>query len=159
MTAATGSATHYRTAPIAAAFVSFILVLAFGNGAFHDWANRQDSHTASGLFWQTLTWPTWHINGSAPVQNLIADDLKAILLIIFTFIFVHLLIGASGRGIRQFISGWAGYIFAAAVAGLLAAWLLERASLYNALLWAVGGAAYGLIVGWIIGLATFAARR
>jgi hypothetical protein len=163
MTVATRSSTGYRTAPAVAAFVALILVLAFGNAAFHDWANKQNPHSAGGLFWQTLAWPTWHINGSAPVQNLIADDLKAILLIVLTFVFVLLLCGAqlaAARGtLSQFFAGWAGYVFAGAAAGLLAAWLLEHASLYNALLWAVGGAAYGLIVGWIIGLATFGARR
>lgn len=163
MAIATRSSTGYRTAPAVAAFVAFILVLAFGNPAFHDWAAKRDGHTAGGLFAQTLTWPSWHINGSSPVQNLIADDLKAILLVVFTFMFVALLCGAqlaAARGtFSQFFAGWAGYIFAGALAGLLAAWLLQHASLFGALTWAVGGAAYGLIVGWIIGLATFGARR
>ncbi len=163
MAVATRSSTGYRTAPSVAAFVAFILVLAFGNPAFHDWAAKRDGNTAGGYFAQRLAWPSWHINGSSPVQNLIADDLKAILLIVFTFLFVALLCGAqlaAARGtFSQFFAGWAGYIFAAATAGLLAAWLLQHASLLNALHWAVDGAGYGLIVGWIIGLATFGARR
>ncbi len=163
MAIATRSSTGYRTAPAIAAFVAFILVLAFGNPAFHDWAAKQDGHTAGGLFWQTLTWPSWHLNGSDPVQNLIADDLKALLLILFTYLFVAILVGsqlAAARGsLSYFFGGWAGYIFAGALAGLLAAWLLQHASLYNALIWAMGGAAYGVITGWIIGLSTFGARR
>lgn len=163
MAIATRSSTGYRTAPSVAAFVAFILVLAFGNPAFHDWANKSDPNSAGGYFLRVLTWPSWHINGSSPVQNLIADDLKAILLIVFTFMFVAVLCGAqlaAARGtISQFFAGWAGYVFAGALAGLLAAWLLQHASLLGALQWAVGGAAYGLIVGWIIGLATFGARR
>jgi len=163
MAIATRSSTGYRTAPTVAAFAAFILVLAFGNPAFHDWAYKHSDQTAGGLFWRTLAWPSWHINGSDPVQNLIADDLKAILLIIFTFLFVAVLLGAqlaAARGtLSQFFGGWAGYIFAAATAGILAAWLLQHASLYTALVWALNGAAYGLLVGWIIGLATFGARR
>jgi hypothetical protein len=153
----------YRTAPTVAAFVAFLLVLAFGNPAFHDWAYKHNSNTAGGYFLQILTWPSWHVSGSEPVQNVIAADLKAILLIVFTFVFVALLCGAqlaAAQGtFSQFFAGWAGYIFAAALAGLLAAWLLQHASLLGALQWAAGGAVYGLIVGWIIGLATFGARR
>jgi hypothetical protein len=138
-----------------------ILVLAFGNPAFHDWAYKQNGSSAGGFFLQTLTWPTWHFNKTSSLQDLFADDLKAVLLIIGTYALVSVLVGAqaSGHGFSQFLSGWAGYIFAACLAGLLAAWVLHNASLLGALQWAVGGAAYGLIVGWIVGLAIVILRK
>ena len=61
-------------------------------------------------------------------------------------------------GARGFFAGWGGYIFAAAVAGLLAAFIQTGASLLGAFTWAAGGAVYGLFVGWIVGLATLAAK-
>jgi hypothetical protein len=57
------------------------------------------------------------------------------------------------------VIGWAAYIFAAAAAGLLAAFLIATASLLGAFSWASGGAVYGLFVGWLVGLATLAFRR
>jgi hypothetical protein len=136
-----------------------ILVLAFGNAAFHDWAYKQNAHSVAGLFWQTLAWPTWRFSTSASIQNLLADDLKAVLLIVFAYVFVALLTsGVSAKG-SLFLSSWAGYIFAGAVAGLVAAWLQEHATLYTALVWAIGGAAYGLIVGWIVGLVIVVVKR
>jgi hypothetical protein len=50
-------------------------------------------------------------------------------------------------------------MFAGAVAGLIAAFVQVNASLLGAFQWAAAGAVYGLFVGWIIGLATFGARR
>jgi hypothetical protein len=50
-------------------------------------------------------------------------------------------------------------MFAGALAGLLAAFIQTGASVLGAFTWAAGGAVYGLFVGWIVGLATFGARR
>jgi hypothetical protein len=47
----------------------------------------------------------------------------------------------------------------AALAGFLTAFLSVQTGLYTALLWALGGAAYGLITGWIIALAQMGTRR
>ena len=143
-----------RTAPGTAVLAALILVLAFGNPAYVDWANKNtNANSAWGFFLRTLAWPNWSFSSKESVQTLLANDVKAILLIVLTGIFVAMLVGARG-----FFAGWGGYIFAAAVAGLLAAFIQTGASLLGAFTWAAGGAVYGLFVGWIVGLATLAAK-
>ena len=61
--------------------------------------------------------------------------------------------------LADLFSGWGAVIFAAALAGFLTAFLSVHAGLYTALVWALGGAAYGLITGWIIALAQMGTRR
>jgi hypothetical protein len=144
--------------------VAFVLVLVFGSPIFVDWVNsntRPDS--AGGLFLRTLAWPAWSFNSDLPVRTVLANDLKAILFIIFVALFLSMLAGAElsrARGsIADFFNGWGAVIFAAALAGFLTAFLSVQAGLYTALLWALGGAAYGLITGWIIALAQMGTRR
>ncbi len=153
----------YRSAPGIAAFAALILVIAFGNPSYVRWAAGKNGHSAGGLFLQELSWPRWTFSTSDSVQSVIANDIKALLLILFAAGFVALLVGtqlASARGsFAQFFAGWGAYIFAGAFAGLIAAWLQAHATLYGAFQWAASGAIYGLFVGWIIGLAVFGARR
>ena len=81
----------------------------------------------------------------------------------FTAVFLSLLAVAPGWGLRgvlgAIVAGWGGFVFAAALAGLVAAFLAVHASLLTAFSWAGGGAVYGLFVGWIVGLTTLAFRR
>jgi hypothetical protein len=143
-----------RTAPGTAVVAALILVLAFGNPAYVDWVNRNaNANSAWGFFLHTLAWPTWSFSSKESVQTLLANDIKALLLIILTGVFVALMVGSRG-----FLAGWGGYIFAAAVAGFLAAFIQVNASLLGAFTWAAGGAVYGLFVGWIVGLAAAAGR-
>jgi hypothetical protein len=97
------------------------------------------------------------------VRTILADDLKAILLIVFAGVFVTLLAGSqlsrARASLSQFLAGWAAYLFAGALAGLIAAFVQVNASLLGAFQWAAAGVVYGLFVGWIVGLATFGARR
>jgi hypothetical protein len=153
-----------RTAPGTAVFAALVLVLAFGSPAYASWAkDHAAGNNAGDLFLRTLAWPSWSFSSSESVRNLLADDVKAILLIVLTGVFVSLLAGAQlarARGsLNQFFAGWAGYMFAAAGAGLLAAFIQTDASLLGAFLWAAAGVTYGLFVGWIVGLATLGARR
>ncbi len=153
-----------RTAPGVAVFAALILVLAFGNPAYVDWANRNASpDNAWGYLLRTLTWPAWTFSSTESVQQVVAKDVKALLLIVFTGVFVALLASSqlsAARGtVSQFLAGWGGYIFAAALAGFVAAFIQVNASLVGAFGWAAAGAAYGLFTGWIVGLATFGARR
>jgi hypothetical protein len=151
--------TRYSTATSAGTLVAFLLVLIFGSPWYTDWAHRANR----GLFLETLAWPSWSFRSGISVRDLFAADLKAILLVAFTALFISLMVGAqlaSARGsIAAIFTGWGAYIFAAALAALVTSFLLASASLTNAVLAAAGGAAYGLIVGWIVGLATMAARR
>lgn len=156
--------THRRTATGVGTLVAFILVLVFGSPIFVDWVTRNTRpDTAGGLFLRTLAWPAWSFDSNAPVRDLLAQDLKAILFIVLVAVFLTLLAGAelsrARGGLADFFSGWGAVIFAAALAGFLTAFLSVHAGLYAALLWALGGAAYGLITGWIIALAQMGTRR
>jgi hypothetical protein len=156
--------TRSRTATGIGTLVAFILVLVFGSPIFVDWVNRNTTPgTAGGLFLRTLAWPAWSFNSNAAVRDLLAQDLKAILFIVFVGVFLTVLAGAElsrARGsIADFFSGWSAVIFAAALAGFITAFLSVHAGLYTALVWALGGAGYGLITGWIIALAQMGTRR
>ena len=150
---------RYRTASGAGTLVAFLLVLIFGSPWYVDWVNSGNR----GLFLETLAWPAWNFDTDQSVRDLLAADLKAILLVVFTAVFITLLVGAqlaSARGtISAILTGWAAYIFAAALAALITAFLLADASVAGAVIAATGGAGYALIVGWIIGLASMAGRR
>ncbi len=158
------SSTRRRTATGVGTLVAFLLVLVFGSPIFVDWVNdntRPD--TAGGLFLRTLAWPAWSFDSDMAVRDVLAQDLKAILFIVFVALFVSLLAGAElsrARGsLADLFSGWGAVIFAAALAGFLTAFLSVQTGLYVALLWALGGAGYGLITGWIIALAQMGTRR
>jgi hypothetical protein len=124
-----------------------------------DWVNGGNR----GLFLETLAWPAWTFDGDMPIRDLIAANLKAILLVVFTFAFITLMAGSqlsrARGGISALLVGWAAYIFAAALAALLTAFIAASAPANDAVVAATGGAAYGLIVGWIVGLASMAGRR
>src|SRR5689334_1448097 len=142
--------TRRRTATGVGTFVAFLLVLVFGSPIFVDWVNGNTrADTAGGLFLRTLAWPAWSFNSAMPVRDVVANDLKAILFILFVGLFVTLLAGAElsrARGsLADLFSGWGAVIFAAAIAGFLTAFLSVQTGLYTALLWALTGAGYGLI--------------
>jgi hypothetical protein len=156
--------THRRTATGVGTLVAFVLVLVFGSPIFVDWVHRNTrADTAGGLFLRTLAWPAWSFSSNAAVRDLLAADLKAILFIVFVAVFLTVLAGAelsrARGGLADFFSGWGAVIFAAALAGFITAFLSVHAGLYMALLWALGGAQYGLITGWIIALAQMGTRR
>jgi hypothetical protein len=156
--------TRRRTATGVGTLAAFVLVAVFGSPIFVDWVNRNTkSDTAGGLFLRTLAWPAWTFNTNAPVRDLVAQDLKAILFIVFVGVFLTVLAGAElsrARGtLADFFNGWGAVIFAAALAGFITAFLSVHAGLYTALLWALGGAGYGLITGWIIALAQMGTSR
>jgi uncharacterized membrane protein YdjX (TVP38/TMEM64 family) len=150
---------NYRTAASIAAFVAFILVLIFGSPWYRDWADDANR----GVFLTTLGWPAWWIDDDVPLRDLLAASLKAILLIVFTFGFVTLMAGSqlsrARGGVSSFLVGWAAYIFAAALAALIAAAIVTDPGPGGAVEAAADGARYGLIVGWIVGLASMAGRR
>jgi hypothetical protein len=152
------TAGRVRTVPGVAAVGALILVLAFGNPSYVDWANRHASaDSAWGFFLRTLAWPSWSFSSTESVQTLLARDLRAILLVVFTAVFVALLVGSRGS-LSQVVAGWAAFIFAGAFAGLIASFFLSHPSLLGAFQAAAPGAVYGLFVGWIIGLITLMAR-
>lgn len=155
---------RYRTAPGAGTLAALVLVLIGGSPMYNRWAAANtDENTAGGWFMRQLAWPAWRFNADESVQNVVAADLKAILLVLFTFLFLVLLPGsqlaAARGGASQFFAGWGAYIFAAAFAALITAWLLADPTVLSAFHQAAGGAIYGLFVGWIVGLAALGGYR
>lgn len=156
------TAARSRTTTGTGVLAAVILVLAFGNPAYVDWVrDTTDPDTAGGWFLRLLAWPAWRFSSEAPLRDLVAADLRAILLIAFTAVFLAALRGPrrSGGRASQLLAGWAAYVFAAAAAGLVAAFLLTDPSLLGAFQEAGAGGAYGLFTGWIIGLAALAGAR
>jgi hypothetical protein len=155
---------RHRTATGVGTLVALILVLVFGSPIFVDWVNNTTrGDTAGGLFLRTLAWPQWSFDFHAEARDLLAQDLKAILVVVFAAVFLTPLARselARARGSSaSLISGWSAYIFAGAAAGFVAALVSVHAGLYAALGWALAGAGYGLITGWIVGLAQSGSRR
>jgi hypothetical protein len=151
-----------RTATGAGVIVSLILVLVFGNQAFTEWVSRHTTNDLWGWFLRTLTWPAWSFgpdNGSAGAwRDWLAQDLRAILLIVF----VALVLGISAKaatGAAAFILGWASLIFGSALSAFLTSFLSTGTNWLTALNAASAGSAYGLYVGWIVGVAVATAKR
>jgi hypothetical protein len=155
---------RYRTATGAGTLAALILVLVFGSPIYVDWALANTSEGNAGGWWlRLLAWPAWTFSSEASVRDIIAADIKAILLVLLTACFLYLLPGsqlARARGtISQLLAGWAAYIFAGALAGLLTAFIQSNPSLLTAYQAAGAGAIYGLFVGWIVGIAALGGRR
>lgn len=158
------TASRHRTATGTGTLAAAILVLAFGNPAYVEWVRgNTNENTAGGWFLRLLAWPAWHFDSTEPVRDLIAADIKAILLILLTAVFLMALTGSQlshARGsVSQLLAGWSAYIFAAAVAALLAAFIQTNPSVLSAFQAAGSGGIYGLFVGWIVGLAAVGGYR
>lgn len=152
------TASRYRTTTGTGVLVAVILVFAFGNPAYVEWVGSNTyENTAGGWFLRLLAWPAWSFDSDEPVRDLMAADMKAILLILLAALFLVALTGSQlsqARGtVSQLLAGWSAYIFAVAVAGLLAASIQTDPSVLSAFQAAGSGAVYGLFAGWIVGLA------
>jgi hypothetical protein len=157
---------RYKSAPGAGTLAALILVLVFGSPWYADWATNDantNPNTAGGWFLRLLTWPRWTFNSNASLRDIIVTDLKAILLIVLTAVFLYLLPGsqlARARGtLSQFFAGWASYIFAGGFAAILTTLFLANPSLLGAFKSAGEGTSYGLFVGWIVGFAALGGWR
>jgi hypothetical protein len=140
------------------------LVLVFGSPWYRDWVNdNTDADTAGGWWLRQLAWPAWRIDSDDSLREIIVQDLRAILVVVLTLLFLYLLPGsqlARARGtLSQFFAGWAAYIFAGGFAALLTTLFLANPSLLGAFRSAGDGATYGLFVGWIVGIATLGGWR
>src|SRR3979411_1299789 len=93
---------RYRTAASTGTLVALILVLIFGSPWYVDWV-----HAASrGLFLETLAWPSWAFNSNLTVRDLIARDLRAILLVVFSYVFISAMAGSQLAKARGGISAF-----------------------------------------------------
>lgn len=147
--------TRARTATGAAVIAIVVLVLAFGNQAYAEWAAKHaQGATAWDLFLRTLAWPRWFAtSGGNTSRDVLAFDLRALLLAVFVAALVGMAGGSVVGGSGGFILGWFSVIFGAALAALITTFITTQASLYNALNSAAAASVYGLFVGWIVGIA------
>jgi hypothetical protein len=139
------------------------LVLLFGNQAVTEWISRHTNpSTAWGWFLRQLSWPAWAFgpanSSNSALRTLLANDLRALFLIIFVAIILAICAKSISGGAGQFIIGWASLIFASALAAFLTAFIISNPSLLEALNRAAAASAYGLFVGWIVGIATSTAK-
>jgi hypothetical protein len=153
--------TRARTSTGAGVLAILILVLAFGNQAYSEWADKHaQGNTAWDLLLRTLAWPRWFITpGNLPNQDVIAYDLRALLLIVFVAAILGMAAGAVVGSLGGFLLGWFSVVLGGGVAALLTAFITTQATFYNALLSAGAASVYGLYVGWIVGIVSAATRR
>ena len=146
-----------RTSTGAGTFAILVLVLAFGNQAYTEWADRHaQGQNARDLFLRTLAWPSWSLGGGS---NVLARDLRALLLIVFVAAIIGMAASSTGPGAGSFFLGWFAVMLGAALAALLTAFLTSGSSLYGGLLASLTAAGYGPFVGWIVGIAAAVGRR
>ena len=155
------SLTKGRTHAAAGTIVMLLLVLVFGNQVYAEWADKHaQGQSAWQLFLRTLAWPRWQVtSGSSTTRDLIATDLRPLLLIVFAAALIGLTHHAVTDWIGGLVVGWFTVILAAGLAGLLTALITTGATFYGALLTALQAAGYGLIVGWIVGIVLGRVRR
>jgi hypothetical protein len=155
---------RYKTATGAGTLVALILVLVFGSPWYRDWAaDNTNPDSAGGWFLRMLAFPAWRFDSGDSVQDVVADDIRAILVVVLTAVFLYLLVGtqlARARGtLSQFFAAWGAYIFAGAFAALITTLFRSNPSLLGAFQSASLGAGYGLFVGWIVGIAALGGWR
>lgn len=153
-----------RTVAGAGTLATAVLVLAFGNQPMTEWVARHTTDNGSAWNWflNTLTWPRWAFGpadgSSGAMRQLLADDLRAILLIVFVALILAWVSKAVTGGVGGFVLGWAALIFGSALAAFLTAFIVSNPTLLNAFSTAAAGSAYGLFVGWIVGAVTAGAK-
>jgi hypothetical protein len=152
-----------RTVAGAGVIATAALVLIFGNQAFTEWVQKHTrASTAWGWFLRQLSWPRWAVGPSddsnAAMRQLLADDLRALLLIAFVAIILSLVAKSVTGGAGGFFLGWSALIFASALAAFITAFIVSHPTLLGAFGQASAAAAYGLFVGWIVGALTAGAK-
>jgi len=153
-----------RTVTGAGVIATAALVLLFGNQAVVEWIPRHTSEdTVWGWFLGILSWPAWAFgpsdDSSAAMRELLANDLRALFLIVFVAAILGLVAKSITGGGGGFVLGWAALVFASALAAFLTAFIFTNPTLLDAFSRAALGSAYGLFVGWIVGIATATAKK
>jgi hypothetical protein len=105
-----------RTAAGAGTLAILVLVLAFGNQAYTEWAARHaQGANAWDLFLRTLAWPTWSLSGG---RTALAHDLRAVLLVLFVAAVLGISAAALASGAGSFFIGWFAVILGGAGRGV-----------------------------------------
>jgi hypothetical protein len=148
--------TRARTRAGAGTIAALILVLAFGNQVYAEWADKHaHGQNAWALLLRTLSWPRWSLSSNALTTRAgLALDLRALLVVVLVAALLGLTHSSVTDWVGGFVIGWFSLIAAAAVAAFLTAFVAGRPDGYTALLGALQAAGYGLVVGWIVGLVT-----
>lgn len=152
-----------RTVTGAGVIATVVLVLVFGNEAFTEWVDGHTrENTVSGWFLRVLTWPAWTLgprdSSTAAMRDMLATDLRAILLIIFVAVVLGLVSRSVSGGMGGFVLGWAALVFGSALAAFLTAFITTNATWLGAFVAAAAGSAYGLFAGWLVGGFTAGAK-
>lgn len=86
---------RYKTAPGAGTLAALILVLVFGSPWYADWAaDNTDPDTAGGWWLRLLAWPHWRFDSDDSLRSILITDLRAILVVVLTLLFLYLLPGS-----------------------------------------------------------------
>jgi hypothetical protein len=148
-----------RTATGAGVIATLVLILVFGNEIYTEWAQRHaDVSTVWGYFLRILAWPAWSITYSDSFRDLMARDIRALLLLLFVALVLATAGAAGVSGGARFVIGWASLVFGSALAALVTAFINSNPTWLNALAAATQGSGYGLWVGWIVGIAVATAK-
>lgn len=152
-----------RTVTGAGVIATAVLVLLFGNQAVVEWVgNHTTADSVWGWFLRVLSWPHWAfgpVDGSSgAVRQLLADDLRALLLILFVAGILAVVSKAVNGGLGGFVLGWSALVFASALAAFITGFIISDPSLLGAFGLAASGSAYGLFVGWIVGATAATAK-
>lgn len=153
-----------RTRTVSGVITTAALVLLFGNQAVTEWVPRHTNpSTIWGWFLRWLTWPAWAFgprdDSAGAGRAVLADDLRALLLIAFVAAILALVASSVSGGAGGFLLGWASLIFASALAAFLTAFILSSPTFIGAMTAAAAGSAYGLFVGWIVGITTAGSKK
>lgn len=147
-----------RTVTGAGVIATAALVLIFGNQAFTEWAQRHATgNSAWSFLLRELAWPAWAWGGRSS-QTLLAMDLRAALVVAFVAAILGLT-AKSAAGASAFLLGWSSLIFASALAAFLTAFIFANPTFVGALVAAGTASAYGLFVGWIVGIVVAATGK
>jgi hypothetical protein len=92
------------------------------------------------------------------MRQLLADDLRAILLVAFVAVILSLVARSVTGGGGGFFLGWSAVVFGSALAAFLTAFIISNPSIVHGFQVAAAGSAYGLFVGWIVGAVTAGAK-
>jgi hypothetical protein len=153
-----------RTRTVSGVITTAALVLLFGNQAVTEWIPRHtNANSVWGWFLRWLSWPAWAFgprdDSAGAGRAVLADDLRALLLIAFVAAILALVASSVSGGAGGFLIGWASLIFASALAAFLTAFILSSPTFIGAMTAAAAGSAYGLFVGWIVGITTAGAKK
>jgi hypothetical protein len=153
-----------RTATGAGVLATLLLVLIFGNQIFTEWVDRHsDGSTVRGFFLRMLAWPRWWVSprddSGAAARELLANDLRAMLLILMVALVLAVAARTVSGGAGAFVVGWAALIFGAALAAFATQFIVANPTMLGALQAASGASAYGFWVGWIVGIAVAAGKK